>query len=88
MAMGLHFGVDEPPFATYFDVHKGYRVLTTTAPFGHGQELIQRPVASDSSLPMDFELEGRSPNRNHGRPARPGSRVTKPPGGFCYSHNS
>ena len=32
MAMGhnlwLHFGVDEHPFATYFDVHQGYRVLT------------------------------------------------------------
>ena len=23
----LHFGVDEHPFATYFDVHQGYRVL-------------------------------------------------------------
>ena len=32
MAMGhnlwLYFGVDEHPFATYFDVHQGYRVLT------------------------------------------------------------
>ena len=32
MAMGhslwLHFGVDEHPFATYFDAHQGYRVLT------------------------------------------------------------
>ena len=32
MAMGhnlwLHFGLDEHPFATYFDVHQGYRVLT------------------------------------------------------------
>ena len=32
MAMGhnlwLLFGVDEHPFATYFDVHQGYRVLT------------------------------------------------------------
>ena len=32
MAMGhnlwLHFGVDEHPFATYFDVHQKYRVLT------------------------------------------------------------
>ena len=32
MAMGhnlwLHFGRDEHPFATYFDVHQGYRVLT------------------------------------------------------------
>ena len=33
---GLHnlwraqFGVDEHPFATYFDVHQGYRVLTLT----------------------------------------------------------
>ena len=31
MAMGrnlwLHFGVDEHPFVTYFDVHQGYRVL-------------------------------------------------------------
>ena len=24
----VHFGVDEHPFATYFDVHQGYRVLT------------------------------------------------------------
>ena len=24
----LHFGADEHPFATYFDVHHGYRVLT------------------------------------------------------------
>ena len=24
----LHFDVDEHPFATYFDVHQGYRVLT------------------------------------------------------------
>ena len=24
----LHLGVDEPPFATYFAVHQGYRVLT------------------------------------------------------------
>ena len=24
----LHFGVDEHPFATYFDVHRGCRVLT------------------------------------------------------------
>ena len=24
----FHFGVDEHPFATYFDVHQGYRVLT------------------------------------------------------------
>ena len=24
----LHFGVDEHPCATYFDVHQGYRVLT------------------------------------------------------------
>ena len=24
----LHFGVDEHPFATYFAVHQGYRVLT------------------------------------------------------------
>ena len=24
----LHFGVDEHPFATYFDVHRGYGVLT------------------------------------------------------------
>ena len=24
----LHFRVDEHPFATYFDVHQGYRVLT------------------------------------------------------------
>ena len=24
----LHFGVDEHPFATYLDVHQGYRVLT------------------------------------------------------------
>ena len=24
----LHFEVDEHPFATYFDVHQGYRVLT------------------------------------------------------------
>ena len=34
MAMGhnlwLHFGVDEHPFATYFDVHQGYRALTHT----------------------------------------------------------
>ena len=33
MAVGqnlwLHFGVDEHLFATYFDVHQGYRVLTT-----------------------------------------------------------
>ena len=33
LAMGhnlcLHFGVDEHPFATYFDVHQGYRVLTS-----------------------------------------------------------
>ena len=32
MAMGhnqwLHFGMDEHPFATYFDVRQGYRVLT------------------------------------------------------------
>ena len=32
LAMGhnlwLHFGVDEHPVATYFDVHQGYRVLT------------------------------------------------------------
>ena len=32
VAMGhnlwLHFGVDEHPFAAYFDVHQGYRVLT------------------------------------------------------------
>ena len=32
MAMGhnlwLHFEVDEHPFATYFDVHQVYRVLT------------------------------------------------------------
>ena len=32
MAMGhnlwLHFGVAEYPFATYFDVHQGYGVLT------------------------------------------------------------
>ena len=32
MAMGhnlwLHFGVDAHPFATSFDVHQGYRVLT------------------------------------------------------------
>ena len=32
MAIGhklrLHFGVDEHPFATYFDVHQRYRVLT------------------------------------------------------------
>ena len=31
VAMGhnlwLHFGVDEHPFATYFDVHQGYRVF-------------------------------------------------------------
>ena len=26
--MGSHFGVDEHPFETYFDVHQGYRVLT------------------------------------------------------------
>ena len=26
--LGLHFRVDERPFATYFDVHQGYRVLT------------------------------------------------------------
>ena len=24
----FHSGVDEHPFATYFDVHQGYRVLT------------------------------------------------------------
>ena len=23
----LHFGVDEHPFATYYDVHQGYRVF-------------------------------------------------------------
>ena len=28
MAMRLHFGLDEHPFATYFDVHQGYRILT------------------------------------------------------------
>ena len=32
VAMGhnlwLHFGVDEHPFATYFDFHQGYRVWT------------------------------------------------------------
>ena len=32
MAMGqnlcLHFGADEHPCTTYFDVHQGYRVLT------------------------------------------------------------
>ena len=26
--LGLHFKVDEHPFATYVDVHQGYRVLT------------------------------------------------------------
>ena len=26
----LHFGVDEHPFATYFDVHQGDRVLTVS----------------------------------------------------------
>ena len=39
MAMGhslwLDFGVDEHPFATCFDVHQGYRVLT------HSQMLLQ-----------------------------------------------
>ena len=30
--MASHFGVDEHPFATYFDVHQGFSwVLTTTA---------------------------------------------------------
>ena len=24
----LHFGVDQHPFATYFDAHQGYRILT------------------------------------------------------------
>ena len=43
MAMGYnlwrsHFGVDEDPFATYFDVHQGYRVLQPYHPmiFGEG----------------------------------------------------
>ena len=32
----LHFGVDEHPFATYFDVHQGYWVLThTRGTFGY-----------------------------------------------------
>ena len=26
--MAVGFGVDEHPFATFFDVHQGYRVLT------------------------------------------------------------
>ena len=27
-SLWLHFGLDERPFATYFDVQQGYRVLT------------------------------------------------------------
>ena len=37
LAMGhnlwLYFGVDEHPFATYFDVHQGYRLLTRSQLF-------------------------------------------------------
>ena len=32
----LHFGVDEHPFATHFDVHHNYRVLTHNH-VGHGK---------------------------------------------------
>ena len=48
-----HFGVDEHPFATYFDVHQGYRVLT------HSQILKHVPrvaVDVDVCLGVDFCL--------------------------------
>ena len=41
-----HFGVDEHPCATYFDVHQGYRVLT------HSHVLVQ------SSCPKYSERKG------------------------------
>ena len=42
MAMGhnlwrSHFGVDEHPFATYFDVHQGYRVSREEKTHTHTQ---------------------------------------------------
>ena len=57
MAMGqklwLHFGVDEHPFASYFDVHQGYRVLTHShmgLPFFWAGELAKWVVALLVSL--------------------------------------
>ena len=45
MAMGhnlcLHFGADEHPCTTYFDVHQGYRVLTHSH-IQKGQREVQR----------------------------------------------
>ena len=41
----LYFGVDEHPFATYFDAHQGYRVLThshVSCPFGFPVKPIKR----------------------------------------------
>ena len=44
----LHFGVDEHPFATYFDVHQGYRVLT------HSQIRPLNPVSLWSPFKQKF----------------------------------
>ena len=46
----LHFGVDEHPFATYFDVYQGYRVLTHSQVVGEVSKRRQPSCPVDSAL--------------------------------------
>ena len=60
----LHFGVDEHPFATYFDVHQGYRVLTHSISFHRVHLLAGRNHACGSPDPAG-ESEKRLERRDH-----------------------
>ena len=52
--MANHFGVDEHPFATYFDVHQGYRVLTHS----HIHEIRGRCSPSEYRMKSESMLIG------------------------------
>ena len=48
--MASHFGVDEHPFAIYFDVHQGYRVLTHSQTLHHLETMVEaRTLVGESS---------------------------------------
>ena len=55
LAMGqnlcLHFGADEHPCATYFDVHQGYRVLTHSHMLPHRLSGTQYHLRAPGPLP-------------------------------------
>ena len=62
-SLWLHFGVDEHPFATYFDVRQGYRVLT------HSHVFVALPVSSNPGVASSTNshraaIEGASPTRS------------------------